>query len=264
MKAARIMRRLRNLLKGRSGGRTMAALAVGAKAPDFELKTLEGRRASLNEELARGAVVLAFFKVSCPTCQYAFPFLERLHRAYGRNDTPRGREPQGINPNANRDADAALKGRSSTDISSSGISSSGISSSGRSSSGRSSSGGSFAGSDAALKGRSSTDGELPGGVSLIGVSQNDAKETAAFVKEFGITFPVLLDDTRSYPVSNAYGLTNVPSIFWVGQDGEIEVSSVGWLRADFEEINRRMAEAGKIAPAAVFRAGENVRDFQAG
>jgi peroxiredoxin len=252
----------------------MAALTTGAEAPEFELKTLDGKRVSLGEELSRGAVVLAFFKVSCPTCQYAFPFLERLHRAYGRNDTARGREPQGLKPNANRDADAALKGRSSTDVSSSDVSSSGISSSGRSSSGRSFAGRSFAGrsfagrsfagSDAALKGRSSTDGELPGGVSLIGVSQNDAKETAAFVKEFGITFPVLLDDMRSYPVSNAYGLTNVPSIFWVGQDREIEVSSVGWLRADFEEINRRMAEAGKITPAAVFRAGENVRDFQAG
>jgi peroxiredoxin len=205
----------------------MAALTTGAKAPEFELKTLDGKRVSLGKELSRGALVLAFFKVSCPTCQYAFPFLERLHRAYGRNDTTRGREPQGLKPNANGDADAALKGRSSTE-------------------------------------RSSTCGEVPGTVSLIGVSQNNVKDTVAFNKEFGITFPVLLDDTRSYPVSNAYGLTNVPSIFWVGQDGEIEVSSVGWLRADFEEINRRMAEAGKITPAAVFRAGENVRDFQAG
>ena len=55
-----------------------------------------------------------------------------------------------------------------------------------------------------------------------------------------------------------------PSIFWVAQDGEIEVSSVGWVKADFEEINRRMAEAGKAAPTAVFRAGEDVRDFRAG
>jgi len=163
----------------------MAALTAGAKAPEFELKTLDGREFSLSDGLGRGPVVLAFFKVSCPTCQYAFPFLERLHRAYGSK-----------------------------------------------------------------------------GVRLIGVSQNDAKETAAFVKEFGITFPVLLDDPRSYPVSNAYGLTNVPSTFYVAQDGEIEVSSVGWLKADFEELNRRMAEG--IAPAAVFKPGENVRDFQAG
>jgi hypothetical protein len=46
----------------------------------------------------------------------------------------------------------------------------------------------------------------------------------------------------SYPVSNAYGLTNVPTIFWIAQDGEIEVSSVGWVKADFE-INRKMASA---------------------
>jgi peroxiredoxin len=165
----------------------MAALATGAKAPDFSLKSLDGKRFSLADELGRGPVVLAFFKVSCPTCQYAFPFYERLHKAYGHN-----------------------------------------------------------------------------GVRLVGISQNDGKETAAFIKDFRLTFPVLLDDTRSYPVSNAYGLTNVPTIFWVAQDGEIEVSSVGWLKTDFEEINRRMAENGKSAPAAMFRPGEDVRDFRAG
>jgi peroxiredoxin len=181
------MRWLLDILHGRTGGRSMAALATGTKAPDVELKTLDGKPFSLTDNLGQGPVVLAFFKVSCPTCQYALPFLERLHKAYGHN-----------------------------------------------------------------------------GVTLVGVSQNDAGDTAAFNKEFGITFPVLLDDTRSYPASNAYGLTNVPSIFWVAQDGEIEVSSVGWLKKDFEEINRRMAEAGKITPAVVFKPGEDVRDFRAG
>jgi peroxiredoxin len=165
----------------------MTALAVGAQAAEFELKTLDGKRFSLSEELARGPVVLAFFKVSCPTCQYAFPYLERLYKAY-----------------ANK------------------------------------------------------------GIALLGVSQNDAQETLAFAKDFGVTFPLLLDDTRSYPVSNAYGLTNVPTVFWIAQDKEIEVSSVGWVKADFELINRKMAETGKITPAAVFRRGEEVRDFRAG
>jgi len=165
----------------------MTALATGTKAPEFELKTLDGKRFFLNEALAGGPVVLAFFKVSCPTCQYAFPFLERLFKAYGSK-----------------------------------------------------------------------------GITLVGVSQNDAKETAAFGKDFGVTFPLLLDDTRRYPVSNAYGLTNVPSIFWIAQDGEIEVSSVGWVKADFELINRKMAETGNLTPAAVFKSGEDVRDFRAG
>jgi peroxiredoxin len=165
----------------------MTALAIGKKAPDFSLRALDDRKFSLQEELARGPVLLAFFKVSCPTCQYAFPFFERLYKAYGHS-----------------------------------------------------------------------------GVSMAGISQNDAKETAAFIKEFGVTFPVLLDEIGKYPVSNAYGLTNVPTLFWIAQDGEIEVSSVGWVKADFEQINRKLAEAGKAAPALVFRPGEDVRDFRAG
>jgi peroxiredoxin len=170
----------------------MAALATGTKAPDFELKTLDGKQFSLRDELARGSVVLAFFKVSCPTCQYAFPFLERLHKAYQQK-----------------------------------------------------------------------------GYTLVGISQNDAKDTAVFNKEFGVTFPVLLDDTQKYSVSNAYGLTNVPSIFWIAPHGEthageIEVSSVGWMKADFEQIARKMADSGKTSPAAIFKPGEDVRDFRAG
>jgi len=165
----------------------MAALTAGAKAPEFELKAMDGKRFVLREELARGPVVLAFFKVSCPTCQYAFPFLERLERAYGHT-----------------------------------------------------------------------------GVRIIGVSQNNPKETAAFIKEFGLTFPVLLDDTDKYPVSNAYGLTNVPTVFWIAQDGDIDISSVGWLKADFEEVSRKMAESLHTAPAVMFKPGEDVRDFRAG
>jgi peroxiredoxin len=165
----------------------MAALTVGTKAPDFELKAMDGRRFILHDELAHGPVVLAFFKVSCPTCQYAFPFLERLERAYGH-----------------------------------------------------------------------------GSARIIGVTQNNPKDTAAFTREYGVTFPVLLDETDRYPVSNAYGLTNVPTVFWIAQDGEIEVSSVGWVKADFEQVGRKMAESGKTAPAVVFKPGEDVRDFRAG
>ena len=79
-----------------------------------------------------------------------------------------------------------------------------------------------------------------------------------------LTFPLLLDDTSSYPVSNAYGLTNVPTLFWIAPDGEIEVSSIGWVKSDFETINRKLAETGKVAPAALFRPDEEVRDFKAG
>jgi peroxiredoxin len=165
----------------------MTALATGTKAPDFTLNSLDGKQFSLADALSRGPVVLAFFKVSCPTCQYAFPFFERLYQAYARK-----------------------------------------------------------------------------GVALVGISQNEAKDTATFSKQFGVTFPILLDDTNSYPVSNAYGLTNVPTLFWIAPDGEIELTSVGWVKADFEQVNRKMADAGKTAPAAMFQPGEDVREVRAG
>jgi len=101
-------------------------------------------------------------------------------------------------------------------------------------------------------------------VTLVGVSQNNTEDTAAFAKEFGITFPLLLDDTTTYPVSNAYGLTNVPTVFWVEHDGEIEVSSVGWVKSEFEEVNRRMADSSAMAKAFVYRPGEDVRDYRGG
>jgi peroxiredoxin len=165
----------------------MPALIAGKVAPDFELTTLDGKPLRLSDTLASGPVVLAFFKVSCPTCQYAFPLYERLFKAYQNRR-----------------------------------------------------------------------------VTLIGVSQNDAKDTAAFAKEFGVTFLMLLDDTAKYPVSNAYGLTNVPTLFWIAPDGEIEVSSVGWSKADFDQINRKMAEAETTVPVPLYKPGEDILDFRAG
>jgi hypothetical protein len=75
---------------------------------------------------------------------------------------------------------------------------------------------------------------------------------------------VLLDDTDSYPASNAYGLTNVPSLFWIAPDGQIEISSVGWMRKEFDEINQKAGATSGKAPPAIFLPGENVPEFRAG
>jgi peroxiredoxin len=101
-------------------------------------------------------------------------------------------------------------------------------------------------------------------VTVVGISQNEKKNTASFNREYGITFPVLLDDTTSYPVSNAYGLTNVPTIFWIGQDGNIEVSSVGWVKKEIDEINAKAAQVTGDAVKPVFQPREQVADFRAG
>jgi peroxiredoxin len=63
-------------------------LAAGERAPEFTLRDAAGGTHSLGEMLGRGPVLLAFFKVSCPVCQYAFPFLERIYQGSGAASGP--------------------------------------------------------------------------------------------------------------------------------------------------------------------------------
>jgi peroxiredoxin len=169
------------------GNRTMAALTAGTKAPQIELTALDGSKFSLQDVLSRGPVLVIFFKISCPVCQYALPYFERIYKAYGR-----------------------------------------------------------------------------GKLTIIGISQNDHRDTAEFVRKFGITFPVLLDDTKTFPVSNAYGLTTVPTAFWISEDAEIEISDVSWVKKEFEEIVSRAASLTNASPQPIFQPSEKVADFRAG
>jgi peroxiredoxin len=179
------------------GPKDMAALPPGTKAPDFSLPTVNinidtnindrGGKFSLQSALQKGPVLVAFFKVSCPTCQYTFPFLERLHKAHGDKK-----------------------------------------------------------------------------ITVTGISQNNQKDTAAFLNEYGITFQTLLDDPNGYAVSNAYGLTNVPTLFLIGQSGKIEITSVGWVKQEIEEVNQKLAATQQTAPLPIFQPGEDVREFRAG
>lgn len=52
---------------------------TGSPAPDFQLERLGGGAATLEQLLADGPILLAFFKISCPVCQLTLPFLERIH-----------------------------------------------------------------------------------------------------------------------------------------------------------------------------------------
>ena len=169
------------------GSQEMAALTAGTKAPDFALAAVDGTTFSLQSALQKGPVLAAFFKVSCPVCQYTFPYIERLHKAHGA-----------------------------------------------------------------------------GKITIVGISQDDKRATNAFLKEYGVTFPTLLDDPNGYAVSNAYGLTAVPTWFLIGQDGEIEISSVGWNKKEVEDLNRKLADLQKTPPPQLFKSGEEVRDFRSG
>ncbi len=159
----------------------MTHIVAGNKAPGFSLKALDNKEYSLNTLMERGPVVAAFFKISCPVCQFTFPFLERLYKRYGGD-----------------------------------------------------------------------------GATFLGISQDDAKASQKFAKEYGITFPILLDDENGYVVSNAYGLTSVPTIFLIDSNGTVKVSSMGFDKKDLETIAAHLAERRKISLAPLFRPDEVV------
>src|SRR6516162_4767696 len=102
-----------------------------------------------------------------------------------------------------------------------------------------------------------------GGVSVLGVSQDDARSTKEFNEEFGVKFPTLIDDT-GYPVSNAYGLTSVPTVLLIAPDGRIKVGGTGFSKRDLALIAEELAEHRKLSAVPLFRSDEVVPDFKPG
>jgi peroxiredoxin len=51
------------------------------KAPDFRLPRFDGGESHFYDE-ARDSVLI-FYKFSCPVCQFALPYLQRIYDAYG-------------------------------------------------------------------------------------------------------------------------------------------------------------------------------------
>jgi peroxiredoxin len=161
-------------------------IEVGNTAPGFSLQSLEGKEYSLNTLLQKGPVVAAFFKISCPVCQFTFPYLQRLFERYGRD-----------------------------------------------------------------------------GINLVGISQDDARNTKAFNKEYGVSFPTLLDG-EGYPASNAYGLTSVPTIFLIAPDGTVKVSCMGFSKNELEKIAGELTRYQKLPAAPLFRPEEVVPAYKPG
>ncbi len=64
----------------------VSALAPGPAAPSAPLVDAAGKTRSVADLLASSGglpLLLAFFKVSCPTCQLTWPYVQRLHALWG-------------------------------------------------------------------------------------------------------------------------------------------------------------------------------------
>ena len=161
-----------------AAGKHSKLLALGSRAPDFRLPRLEGGMTALQQILANGPAVIAFFKTTCPVCQLTLPYLERIHKS----------------------------------------------------------------------------GTLP----VYAISQDDAEDTREFNRQFGVALPTLLDTGRSgYPVSDAYGISSVPTTFLIERDGGISRVIEGWSKREVEWL-------GGLAGVEAIRQGDNVPEWKPG
>ena len=171
------------------GGRSARTLEVGKAAPAFKLSATNGKKYALAEGLASGPLLVAFFKVSCPTCQFTFPFIERLHQQL-------------------RSACAD-------------------------------------------------------GARVWGISQDNANYSGRFAKEFGVTFPILIDE-EPHEISQEYGLNYVPTLFLISPDGQVEITCDGFSKAGIEDIHRSLAKHSSVKPPALFKTADRVPEFKPG
>lgn len=136
-----------------------AGVSVGKSAPNFTLKTLEGKEISLSD--LRGKVVLVnFWATWCPPCREEMPLFEEVYKKYKN----RGFEILAISTDTSADA---------------------------------------------------------------------VKE---FVKEFKVSFPVLMDDGK---VSSSYGIQGLPTSFLIDREGKVIKIRLGKYR----EVEKDVKEA---------------------
>lgn len=164
----------------------MGLLNTRTTAPAFTLQGADGRTYSSEAALERGPLLVAFFKVGCPTCQYMFPFLERLYRQFREH-----------------------------------------------------------------------------GAEIWAISQDNARDSRSFIEEFGLTFPVLIND-YPYEVADAYGIRHVPTLFLMDRKGRVELVSDGFAKADLLAIQKWFGKHFASEPPALFLPGEKVPEFKPG
>lgn len=147
---------------------------AGEQAPAFSLQGTDGLTYQTAMRPA-GPLLLVFFKRTCPSCQLAFPYAERLWQTYG-----------------------------------------------------------------------------PAGLAVWGVAQETKAAAQEFARDFGVTFPLLID--TGWEVSNTYGVNTVPSFFLVGDGATIEFAQTSFYKSEMNDLARLVAErlgrpVVEIAPA---------------
>lgn len=126
-------------------------LKIGAKAPDFELKTLSGETVKLSS-LKGKKVMLNFWATWCPPCKAEMPDMEKFYKEPGKD------------------------------------------------------------------------------VVILAVNIDPQLDVKGFVKQYGITFPILLDEKDE--VNESYQILSIPTTYFINSNGVIQNKYTGAMSLD--------------------------------
>ncbi|OGO50212.1 MAG: hypothetical protein A2148_04240 [Chloroflexi bacterium RBG_16_68_14] len=103
----------------------------------------------------------------------------------------------------------------------------------------------------------------PGGWQILAISQDGVEASGDIARQHGLPFPVLIEGD-GWPVSRQYDPEATPTLFLIGQDGIIEMTSVGFDKEELNQISRRLAECLGEAPRLIAEENDGNPPFKPG
>ncbi len=86
------------------------------------------------------------------------------------------------------------------------------------------------------------------GMKVLGISQDGAEETEKFARDYGVRVEWVRDGVEDgYPLSNEYGITNVPTLFVLDGEGKVKQRVDGFDKEAFEDLGLEF-DASEIVP----------------
>ncbi|MBD3161439.1 MAG: redoxin domain-containing protein [Candidatus Eisenbacteria bacterium] len=77
---------------------------------------------------------------------------------------------------------------------------------------------------------------------ILGISLDTHPDTLELAEDYTLTFPILLEE-KGYETFQAYGVSEVPTLFRLDADLRVAGSLIGWSKPDFERLGRSFLDA---------------------
>ena len=98
---------------------------------------------------------------------------------------------------------------------------------------------------------------------ITGIGQDPAEALGEFSATYEMTFPSS-PDLPPYDVSNAYGITHVPTMIVVDGDGVVADVVESWDRDGLNRASERLAALVGADPATISEPGDGLPEFRPG